>query len=249
MSKDIITTEHASLSSDYPDKTAQRADCDNCHHRNRCVANQARLATRSFDIEEVVFEKGELFPRYNAFDTRLYLLKSGSVQVDYETVSGELAVGGFYYPMQVFCFDGQGNNLLRDRITALEKSRVCCMSLRRSGDAEPESFAKLIEVFRLVALQKGRDRQFVATVISKSAKAKVAAFLLYVKELKNDTAIAGGEVILTMPRSSISGFLGISIESVSRVLSVLSSEGVVEVFNRRVTIKKEAELEKIAYFD
>jgi CRP/FNR family transcriptional regulator len=85
---------------------------------------------------------------------------------------------------------------------------------------------------------------FIASIKGKKSTAKVAGFIIHIIDQYKLSDKNTNEIIFTMSRSEIASFLGITIESVSRALKHLAKEDIIEVFNRRVTIK---DMEKLQY--
>jgi CRP/FNR family transcriptional regulator len=64
----------------------------------------------------------------------------------------------------------------------------------------------------------------------------VAAFLLNLSERLTARGFAAAEFVLRMTREEIGSFLGLTLETVSRVLSRLQKDGVIAVDGKHVSI-------------
>jgi CRP/FNR family transcriptional regulator len=78
------------------------------------------------------------------------------------------------------------------------------------------------------------------------ADERVAAFLQNLIERLHARGFSQHELILRMTRREIGSYLGIKLETVSRVFSRLAEEGVVQVNQRHIVILNPAALEALA---
>lgn len=81
-------------------------------------------------------------------------------------------------------------------------------------------------------------RQWMLTLGRKSASEKTASFLLLIAQNFDPTAPRQRPISFDLPlsRSDIADYLGLTIETVSRQLTKLHADGVIDVHNRRVVV-------------
>lgn len=89
------------------------------------------------------------------------------------------------------------------------------------------------------AIAREITREQASYTVSHAARAevRVARFLLQQSESFSDIGCSSRRFTLTMTRRDIGSYLSVTLETVSRALSVLNHQGIIEISNRDVTIK------------
>jgi CRP/FNR family transcriptional regulator len=89
------------------------------------------------------------------------------------------------------------------------------------------------------AIAREITREQASYTVSHAARAevRVARFLLQQSESFSDIGCSPRRFTLTMTRRDIGSYLSVTLETVSRALSVLNHQGIIEISNRDVTIK------------
>lgn len=126
------------------------------------------------------------------------------------------------------------------RVTAEAASDVdLCLIPKPVLEAMLQESAPLERRVMMQALRElDEARDWMVTLGRKSAAEKVASFL-YLIATHIDPADAAGATIFDLPlsRSDIGDFLGLTVETVSRQISRLKADGVIEIVNyRHVTV-------------
>jgi CRP/FNR family transcriptional regulator, anaerobic regulatory protein len=115
-------------------------------------------------------------------------------------------------------------------------------AIERMMRESPELEHKLLEQ---TLKELDEARLWMVTLGRKSAAEKIASFLLLIARNSNPEAPAGAPVAFDLPltRADIADFLGLTIETVSRQLSRLRADRVIEIQNNRhVTVASLARL-------
>jgi CRP/FNR family nitrogen fixation transcriptional regulator len=149
----------------------------------------------------------------------LFLVRRGVVRTTRLTLEGRRQVASFYHPGDILGLET--GPLHRFGAEALSEAEVCVA--RR---ASVRAFAGDTELDRAILdatrLELERAQSHMLMLGLKNAREKVAAFLLSV-------AGAGGPLFeLAMSRQDMADYLGLTIETVSRTLSQLQDEALVE---------------------
>jgi CRP/FNR family nitrogen fixation transcriptional regulator len=170
---------------------------------------------------------------------RLFRVVSGVVRTTRFTVDGRRQVGEFYYPGDIFGLEiGPNHEFSAEALTDCQLQVVRQASVRAfAGDTELDR--AILDATRR-ELQRAQDH--VMLLGRKGAREKVAAFLLTLAH--NDNA---AEIDLPMGRQDMADYLGLTIETVSRMLTQLQSEDVVAFpSTRRFQVTRWEALEAIA---
>ena len=169
----------------------------------------------------------------------LYQVARGVVRTSRLTVEGRRQVGDFYYVGDIFGLEPGPDH--RFGAEALDDCEI--LVVRRSvvrafaGDAELNR--AILEATRL---EMERLQDHVVMLGRKSARERVAAFLMSIAQRQDE-----GATNLAMGRQDMADYLGLTIETVSRMLTQLQGEAIVEFPTARCfQIRKRTALEALA---
>ena len=169
----------------------------------------------------------------------LYQVVGGVVRTSRLTVEGRRQVGDFYYAGDIFGLEPGPDH--RFGAEALDDCEI--LVVRRSvvrafaGDAELDR--AILEATRL---EMERLQDHVVMLGRKSARERVAAFLMSIAQRHDDD-----QADLAMGRQDMADYLGLTIETVSRMLTQLQGDAIVEFpSSRRFQVRKWTALEALA---
>lgn len=169
----------------------------------------------------------------------LYQVVCGVIRTSRLTVDGRRQVGDFYYAGDLFGLEPGPDH--RFGAEALEDCEI--LVVRRSamraavGDAELDR--AILEAQR-VEMERLQDH--VVMLGRKSARERVACFLMSIAQRS-----ANDQADLAMGRQDMADYLGLTIETVSRMLTQLQGEAIVEFpSSRRFQVRKWPALEALA---
>jgi len=169
----------------------------------------------------------------------LYRVVRGVVRTTRVTLDGRRQVGDFYYAGDIFGLEvGPEHRFAAEALTDCEIMVVRRSAMRAfAGDAELDR--AILEATRL---EMERLQDHVVMLGRKSARERVASFLMSIAQRQAD-----GQAELPMGRQDMADYLGLTIETVSRMLTQLQGEAIVEFpSTRRFQIRKWTALEALA---
>ena len=169
----------------------------------------------------------------------LFQVVRGVVRTSRVTADGRRQVGDFYYPGDLFGLEpGPLHRFGAEALTDCEVLAVRRTSVRAfAGDAELDR-----AILAATHAEMERLQDHVVMLGRKSARERVGAFLMAVAQRQPEGACS-----LPMGRQDIADYLGLTIETVSRMLTQLQGEAIVEFPSaRRFQIRKRLALEELA---
>jgi CRP/FNR family nitrogen fixation transcriptional regulator len=178
------------------------------------IAVMDRLGSKhAFVRDEEIYAQGEEVEH-------LYRVVSGVVRTIRLAADGRRQVGDFYQPGDLFGLEvGPDHQFSAEALTDCEVQMVRRTSVRAlAGDAELDR--AILEATRR-ELQRAQDH--VLLLGRRSARERVAAFLASLADGK-----ARDGVEMPMGRQDMADYLGLTIETVSRMLTQLQQDAVVE---------------------
>lgn len=159
---------------------------------------------------ECLFREGE--PVLSVFTVTEGVLKSYRLLPD-----GRRQVVGFHYPGDFIGGDFDGEHGLSAE--ALEPARVCAFPVRRFDDFVEDHAPMERELYLAAARQLADSRDQMVLLGRMTATERLASFILALSERRKREDV----VDLPMGRSDIADYLGLTKETVSRVLADLKS--------------------------
>lgn len=178
---------------------------------------------------ETLFEAGEAF---NA----LYAVRSGFFKTLIPHPQHRPQITGFLMTGEILGMDGIGSGQHACRAVALEVSEVCMMpygSIEELASNLPNLHAHLNKLMSQRIVQDQATFQILANLRSES---RLAAFLLDLGKRFSHLGYSPNTFVLRMTREEIGSYLGLSLETVSRLFSRFQEDGLVDVQTRHLRI-------------
>lgn len=155
----------------------------------------------------------------------VYRVLSGAVRTSRVMSDGRRPIGDFYFADDLFGLESGDHHPLAAE--ALSDCMILVASRSALITAGGEmAFAQM--AWTSAARELDRSRRHLALLVRKTATERVASFMLTLAEGTN-----GGIVDLAISRQDIADYLGITIETVSRMLTQLQSRRVIRFLNCR----------------
>ena len=222
--------------------------CDACRARefSACAALTAEEQKRLTAIMRTV----NVEPNYSIFDEAdpaeyVYTITAGTVKVYKLLGDGRRQITGF-----LFSGDFLGlthNEAYAYSAEALAPTRLCRFRRRRLE-------ALLVEIphleQRLLAmasheLAAAQDQMMLLG--RKSARERVVSFILMLSDSATRHGRPGDPVFLPMSRSDIADYLGLTTETVSRTVTLLKKQGLIELLDdKQIRLSRTSALREIA---
>lgn len=167
----------------------------------------------------------------------LYKVVRGAVRTHKLLNDGRRQIGGFYLPGDVFGLEVDGEHQLTAEavcdatIIVIKRSFVEALATRQNEVAR--------ELWAMTARELAHVQNLMLTLGRKTAQERVAAFLLEMAARSRNA----DAVELQMSRQDIADYLGLTIETVSRTLTLLENASAIELSSsRRIVLRNRAAL-------
>jgi CRP/FNR family transcriptional regulator len=224
-------------------------DCLNCAVRRHCLPAKLDAAAlvrfRQIVSEHRQLAKHQKFIAEGASLTHVYVLRSGQCKAEHQAQDGTRKVVGFYGPGQLVGLDGLGTNMHRFDAVTLCDSEVCEIPYADLAALMAEQSQLLAQFHVLLGEQLSR-LQSDLLIGGASASQRIASFLLELSQQHVALGESGELFNLRMSREEIGSYLGLAVESISRVLTRFRAEGLINVSNRKIVLRDAAGLRRVA---
>lgn len=167
---------------------------------------------------------------------QLYALRSGALKTYLLSREGEEQITGFHLPGDVLGLDGLGSFRHPSFAVALETSMVCSIPLARLEELAGSMPRLRAELLRVMSEAIHADHQQLR-LTRKPAEERLAAFILDLARRFHQLGYSAQNFILPMSRCEIANYLGLTSETVSRLLARYRDKGLLEIDGREVRLK------------
>ena len=223
----------------YAQPSLEVLSCCNCNIRGGCLAEQLTIAhDHSYQVvkNRKLLSKGNHIFRGGDNTKAIYVVSSGSVKSYMLMENGEEQVLNFYMPGDVFGLDAMGSNNHISSTVALEDTAICKIPLAGLHDRVLGQGFLNITADNLL-----RDHNQMLMLARKDAEGRLATFLVDMSKRTEkygylDEGYLVDVIKLTMTRQDIANYLGLAIETVSRVLRRFQDSGMLEVSRRKFKV-------------
>jgi CRP/FNR family transcriptional regulator len=196
--------------------------------------------------ERISLKKGDVLYRHGSPMSSVYSVRFGTLKTEHCLSDGRSQIIGFHLPGEILGLDAIGDGYHQSDAIALEDSEACIIRF-----TEFESLASQIptlqnQFHRILSRELTQDQRHLLSLGSLRAEERLAGFLLNLSERLTARGYTNHEFDLRMSREEMGSYLGIKIETVSRMLSRFAEAGLIQVKQRHVKLIDIAGLYELA---
>lgn len=182
----------------------------------------------------------EIFSQYEEVNN-VYSVATGAVRFVKMMKDGRRQIGAFYFPGDLFGLEAEERHSFSAESIINSRIRVTKRTAFLKTVMGDEACAH--EIWSETAAHLQRAQGHMSVLGRKNARERVAAFLL-----DTDTRLnSRGWIDLPMPRRDIADYLGLTIETVSRVFTYLTKAKVIAISDvRRIVLCNKAALRQLS---
>lgn len=216
------------------------ATCSQCTQRDVCfpvdLEPLQRVRLDQLSIRRIRIKRGEhLFRDGDAFNA-IFTVRSGFFKTGLATETGHEQVTGFQMAGEMLGLDGIVTERHMGNAVALEDSEVCAIPYARLAELSRELPVMQQHLHKAMSREIVREHQMMLLLGSMRAQERLATFLLNLVKRLHARGFSESELVLRMTRAEIGSYLGMKLETVSRLFSRLAQEGILIVRQRHVCI-------------
>jgi CRP/FNR family transcriptional regulator len=229
---------------------ALRRTCADCSLRALCLPAGIDLQDLerldAFVRKPAPLSRGDkLFHAGQAFEF-LYVVRSGSLKTVQPAEDGEIQVMGFHLPSELLGLDAISDDHHQCEAIALERTSVCALPFDRLEHMASDFPSLQHQLHRVISREIIHDQEHLAALGRRTARERIALFLCSLSRRLTAAGHSGTDLHLSMSRDEMANYLGLALETVSRLLKKLADDGILDVDRRTVRILEPHELSRIA---
>ncbi len=225
-------------------------NCGNCSVRRLCLP--AGLSQDDIDKLEQITRKKKIVKTgeslYRAGDpfANLYAIRSGSFKSVVIAADGDTQVTHFALPGELLGLDAYSDRSHPSYAEALEDSSVCLLPFSQLEGLAQEVPALQQQIYSIFSEELKQENDILMLLGKRSADTRLAALLINISSRYARRGYSASRFVLSMPRTDIANYLGLTAETVSRLFSRFQKEEVIGVSGRAVEILDMVGLSELA---
>lgn len=180
--------------------------------------------------------RGEHLFQVNTPFKSIYAVHSGSIKTYMPTEDGNEQITGFHLPGELLGLDAISTRRHPCAAKALETTSLCEIPYEKLTDLANVIHSLQNQLLRIMSQEILHDHSLLALLGKRSAEERLAALLVSLSERYRQRGFSPTELILSMSRNDIANYLGMVVETVSRLFTRFQEEGILHVDRKRVRI-------------
>lgn len=226
-----------------------KVSCKDCNLSELCLPRGLHLDELAL-LDRIVkrstpLHKGDYLFRSGDPLGAIFAVRSGAIKLYALSNSGEEQILAFYLPGELVGLDAINAERHKGFAVALETSSYCGIPFQRLEEVCRQLPGLGRQFLKLMSREISQENRLLLTMANRSAEERIASFLMNVSERYRRLGYSAQEFRLPMPRKDIGLFLGLTIETVSRIFSRLQREKIIAAERRFIRITNPAELDRI----
>ena len=217
-----------------------RPHCPACSVRSMCLPlgldeHAIHKLDHLIHVRMRVRRKESLYRSGDRF-TALYAIRLGTFKTTVLAEDGREQVVGYHMAGDLIGADGIGDDCMTGEAMALEDSEVCVLPWAEIDRLSAEIPALRHNLMRATSRNASRAWTMLLMLGSRTAGERLALFLLDVAQRYHVRGYSSREFVLRMTREEIASYLGLKLETVSRLFSSLQERGFLQVQGRAIKL-------------
>lgn len=221
-------------------RNPHQAHCKDCSLAALCLP--LSLDMQDLDaLDNIVkrsrpMKKGDfLFRQGDAFAS-VYAVRSGSLKTFSVTDCGQEQITGFHLPSEFVGLSGMDTELYPVSAIALETTSICEIPFERLDELSASLPQLRRQLMRIMSREIRDDQQMMMLLSKKTADERIATFLVNLSARFRARGYSPQQFRLAMSRNEIGNYLGLAVETVSRVFTRFQQNGLLAAEGKEINL-------------
>lgn len=233
-----------------PDLHRLKVACTNCTLYQLCLPvgmdpPELALLEEIIKVRRPLARGQHLYQMGDSF-VSLYAVRSGSLKTYTLTEDGREQVTGFHLPGELVGLDAISTERHHCAAKALETTSVCEIPFDRFEELWVQIPSLPHQLLRVMSKEMRHDQVLLMLLGKKAAEERLAAFLVNLAERFGQRGFSSREYNLSMSRNDIGNYLGLAVETVSRLFTHFQELSLLNVHRKSVRLLDPAALRLLA---
>ncbi len=224
--------------------------CQTCGIRQLCLpvmlADAEIEHLDSIVQRKKILKKGDfLFSAGDDFQ-EIYAIRSGSIKTYTISADGTEQITGFYLPGEIVGLNAISTSHYPSFAKVLETSSICSIPFEKLETLSRELAGLQKQLFKVLSGEIRDEQELMMLLNKKNADERFAAFLINLSTRFKRRNLSGHEFLLPMTRSDIGNYLGLAVETVSRLVTRFQKQALISIQERHIHITDKHKLSELA---
>ncbi|MDY0250337.1 MAG: fumarate/nitrate reduction transcriptional regulator Fnr [Pseudomonas sp.] len=221
-------------------RNPHQAHCKDCSLATLCLP--LSLDMQDLDaLDNIVkrsrpLKKGEFLFRQGDTFASVYAVRSGSLKTFSVTDGGEEQITGFHLPSEFVGLSGMDTELYPVSAIALETTSICEIPFDRLDELSASLPQLRRQLMRIMSREIRDDQQMMMLLSKKTADERIATFLVNLSARFRARGYSPQQFRLAMSRNEIGNYLGLAVETVSRVFTRFQQSGLLAAEGKEINL-------------
>lgn len=231
-------------------RSLHQAHCRDCSLSTLCLP--LSLNMEDLDLLDDIVKRGRplkkgdyLFRQGDSFSS-VFAVRSGSLKTYSVSDCGEEQITGFHLPSEFVGLSGVDTELYPTSAIALETTSICEIPFERLDELSATLPQLRRQFMRIMSREIRDDQQMMMLLSKKTADERIATFLVNLSARFSARGYSATQFRLAMSRNEIGNYLGLAVETVSRVFTRFQQAGLIEAEGKEIKITNNEELCQLA---
>lgn len=221
-------------------KTNAHVSCQQCGLNELCIPHTL-TAPEMDEIDQIArrgkpLQKGEyLFRQSDDFES-LFAVRAGCIKLFSVDDNGDEKVVGFFLPGEILGMDAIDSKFHSASAIALSTASVCEIPYESVELLAGRIKNLQVHMYRLLSREIRSDQELQLLLAKNNAEERIGAFLMNLSVRYERRRLSPKEFRLDMTRSDIANYLGLAVETVSRVITRFQKAGILRAEGKSLEI-------------
>ncbi|MDF2182886.1 fumarate/nitrate reduction transcriptional regulator Fnr [Neptuniibacter sp. CAU 1671] len=231
-------------------RSLHQVTCKTCSLSSLCLPVSLNM-TEMERLDDIIekskpLKKGDhLFTQGTPF-TSIYAIRAGSVKTYTLTNEGEEQITGFFFPGELVGMSGFDCSEYPVSAKVLETTTVCEIPFDRLDDLSGQLPELRRQVMRSMSKEIREEQQMMLLLSKKNADERIATFLIKLSQRFKQRGYSETSFRLSMSRNEIGNYLGLAVETVSRIFTRFQKNELLSVEGKEVHLTHLKELYQLS---
>ncbi len=225
--------------------------CDSCSLNNVCIPNglsESEIAELEISVDKTIkIQKKDALYRSQDEVDGIYAIKSGAIKTSISNEDGQEQVLEFHLPGDLLGFDSFNSGIHSCDAIALEDTLLCKITMDDFHDLCGRLPGIRKEMMHQVGKEIAHNQSLLLSLGQQQTDERLATFLLDMSAHFQSRGFSGQEFVVPMPRQDLSNYLGMAVETLSRIISRMTEDGLIKIDRRLVIIADMEKLKSLAH--
>ncbi|WP_428623471.1 fumarate/nitrate reduction transcriptional regulator Fnr [Sedimenticola sp.] len=227
--------------------------CKNCSLTSLCLP--MGLTPEDVDLLDNIVKRNRplhrgdhLFRQGDNFQC-IYVVKTGTVKSFDPGEDGSEQVLGFHLPGEMIGLDAIESGFHHCSAKILETTAVCEIPFARLEELSSTIPSLQHQMYRLLSREIGHDEDMLTLLGKRNAEERLASFLLSLSGRFQRRGFSPSDFYLSMSRHEIGNYLGLAVETVSRLFTRFQDDGLLKVERKHIQLLDIERIKQIVHGD